>query len=104
MIGGEECIAIPVKENIFVSVDKQTGQDKGYYLDVTAFEMKEPKNGSTHLIKPVNRHYKEQTEEERNNVPIIGSISPVVAQAKAAQEVQAEQIGGNDFATQDAPF
>ena len=66
-----ECIVIPVKKNnLFVS-------EKGnVYLDIIAFELKEPKHGDTHLVKQsLPKKIREaMSEEELKKTPIMGNL------------------------------
>lgn len=51
--------------------------EKGVYLDLVAFEMKEPKNGSTHIIKQsLPKDVREKmTDDQKKEMPIIGSLN-----------------------------
>lgn len=47
-----KCIVIPVEENdIYVSQDENTGAAKSAYLDLIAWESREPKFGDTHYVR-----------------------------------------------------
>lgn len=75
------CVVIPVEENnIFLS------EKGGIYMDFACFELKEEKYGQSHLIKPsLTKEQRERmTEEERNAIPIVGSLKPIKAQQAAA--------------------
>jgi len=67
-----ECIVIPIeKNNLFKS-------DKGnVYLDLIAFDLKEPKDGQTHLVKQSLSKAKREamSKEELNEMPILGSLN-----------------------------
>ena len=76
--GKVKCVVIPVEENdIFVS--KKTGS---IYLHLTANERREQAFGQTHFIKQRvgGTKWKAMTQEERNNIPICGSLSPFTTQ------------------------
>lgn len=51
--------------------------EKGCYLDLVAFEMKEPKNGSTHIVKQsLPKTVRDaQTKEEKDAMPILGNLN-----------------------------
>lgn len=70
--GQVECLIIPIELNkLFVG-------EKGVYLDIVAFEIKEPKEGqSSHLIKQsFSREEREKmTDEQLKNVPILGNLN-----------------------------
>ena len=69
----KRCLVIPVDDaRLYV------GQ-KGCYLNMTAIEMQNSQYGDTHCIKQnLDREvYKAMTEEQRNAMPIIGSMRPL---------------------------
>jgi len=77
MISGQagpvECLVIPIGKNkLFIG-------DKGIYLDLIAFEIEKPKEGSkdTHLVKQsFSKEEREaMTEEELKSMPILGNLS-----------------------------
>ncbi len=51
--------------------------EKGCYLDIVAFELKEPKDNQTHLVKQsLPKDVREKmTQEEKNAMPIIGNLN-----------------------------
>ena len=67
---GAECIVIPIVENyLFIG-------EKGIYLDIVGFEVKNPEPGKdTHLLK--QSFSKEKlatfTDEQKQSLPIIGN-------------------------------
>lgn len=68
-----KCVVIPVEANhIFV------GQ-KGVYLDLCAFEMKNPKYEATHTLKQsLPKAVRDaMTDEQRNSMPIVGDLKPL---------------------------
>ena len=89
-------VFIPIDDNsIFIS-------EKGYYFNLVAFEMKDPKHDDTHLVKLSLEKavYDAMTEEERNNQPIIGGLRPIVAakfQTEASTTVDASGDGSDDL-------
>lgn len=72
-LGQVECLIIPIEKN------KLFNGEKGVYLDIVAFEIKEPKEGSrdTHLVKQsFNKEAREKmSEEELKSLPILGNLS-----------------------------
>ena len=69
----KRCLVIPVDDaRLYV------GQ-KGCYLNMTAIEMQNSQYGDTHCIKQnLDRAvYEAMTEEQRNAMPIIGSMRPL---------------------------
>lgn len=73
----KRCLVIPIQDNpgIFVG-------ERGVYLNATAIEQEEPKFEDTHFIKPdIPKEMREKmSEEERRQVPIIGSLKKAVYQ------------------------
>ena len=71
--GPVECLIIPIEKNkLYVG-------EKGVYLDIVAFEIKEPKEGSkdTHVVKQsFSKEVREaMTEEQLKALPILGSLA-----------------------------
>lgn len=66
-----ECLIIPIKANNLYE------GEKGLYLDLSAFALKEMKEGSkdTHLVKQQlpKEVYNAMSEEERKATPILGN-------------------------------
>jgi len=95
------------KRGVFIPIDDNSLfiSEKGYYLNLVAFEMKDHKFDDTHLVKLSleKEVYDAMTEEERNAQPIIGGVRPIVAakfQTEAAGTVDASAGDGTD----DLPF
>lgn len=71
--GEMECLVIPIDFN------RLYRGEKGIYLDLVAFEIKNPKEGSkdTHLVKQglskVDREA--MSQEEVNEMPILGNLA-----------------------------
>ena len=67
-----KCIVIPMEQNhLFYS-------EKGnVYLDLVCFDLKEPKEDQTHLVKQsLNKKVRDaMSDEERNAVPLMGSLN-----------------------------
>lgn len=74
------CLVIPIDDNhLFVG-------EKGVYLDLTAFELRETgRSGDTHLLKQSlpKQAYKAMSEEERRDKPLLGSMKPMESQSQA---------------------
>ncbi len=69
--GPVECLIIPLEKNHLFK------GEKGIYLDMTAFELKEKKDNQTHLIKQTlpKEVFQKMTDEQKRATPIIGNIS-----------------------------
>jgi hypothetical protein len=96
--GDVECLIIPIEKNkLFVG-------EKGVYLDIIAFELKEQKEGrkDTHLIKQsFNKEIREaMTEDQKNNIPILGSLTVSTGQEEREPVSSTETLGTED----DLPF
>lgn len=72
--GTKRCLVIPVDDcdGIFLG-------EKGCYLNLTAFEMREPRFEDTHCVRAeLSREKREQmTEEERKSLPILGGLREI---------------------------
>jgi len=95
--GEMECLIIPIALNkLFVG-------DKGVYLDIVAFEVKEPKEGqSSHLIKQSfsKEERSNMTEEQLKNIPILGNLNVNYKPSEPEPLSSTETIGEDD----DLPF
>ena len=69
--GPVECLIIPLEKNHLFK------GEKGVYLDLTAFELKERKENKTHLIKQTlpKEVFKAMTDEQKRATPILGDVS-----------------------------
>lgn len=69
--GPVECLIIPLERNHLFK------GEKGVYLDMAGFELKEPKDKKTHLLKQSfpREVFKAMTDEQKKNTPILGDIS-----------------------------
>ena len=69
--GEVDCLVLPIKDNQFFI------GEKGIYLDIAGFEIKNPAEGNkdTHLLKQSfsKEVYQAMTEEEKKAVPILGN-------------------------------
>lgn len=78
------CLVIPVEENhLFVSTDEMTNRPKAAYLDLTAWELQNPRYEETHMIKQsLPKDVRERmTDEEKKSMPILGGLKPVSFEA-----------------------
>ena len=92
----KKCLCIPVDEaGLFVG-------EKGTYLDIVAWSVKEPKEGRTHLIKQSipKEIWDALSDEAKKSQPIIGDFKEM--QAKG-QEVTTT-IDATSAAEDDLPF
>ena len=66
-----ECLIIPLEQNYLFK------GEKGIYLDLSAFELKEIKDKKTHLIKQKfpKEIFTSMSDEEKRNTPILGDVS-----------------------------
>lgn len=74
------CLVIPIEENhLFVSTDDMTNKAKAVYLDLSAWELRNPKYEETHMIKQsLPKDVRERmSDEERRAMPILGGLKPV---------------------------
>lgn len=70
--GPIDCIVLPIEANHFFR------GEKGIYLDITAFELKEKKgdNKDTHLVKQSlpKEVYEVMTDDQKRALPILGNL------------------------------
>ena len=66
-----ECLIIPLEQNHLFK------GEKGIYLDLSAFELKERKDDRTHLIKQhlPKEVFQSMNDEQKRAIPIIGSVT-----------------------------
>lgn len=99
------CLVIPVEENhLFISSDEQN-KPKAAYLDLTAWELRNPKYDETHMIKQsLPKEVCEQmSDEELKAQPIIGGLKPFESeQQNAAGSCDAPSAQVSDY--DDLPF
>jgi hypothetical protein len=79
--GPVECLIIPIDENYLYR------GNKGLYLDLTAFEVRNPKEGmkDTHILKQSlpKEVYETLTDEEKKAMPIMGNAMVVEVQGSS---------------------
>ena len=107
-IHGVRCVVIPCEENdIYVSLDNQTGKAKSAHLHFTAWENKNgiSQYGDTHYIKPsYSKEFRAAHPEVNQNTPIIGNGKPIQSQGSAINDVVAPTIVSNIDNNDDLPF
>lgn len=94
-----ECIVIPIeKNNLFKS-------EKGnIYLDIIAFELKDPKHGDTHLVKQsLPKKVREaMSKEDLEKMPILGNLKVMGPQEPEAANAAGEGVVQSE--DDDLPF
>jgi len=95
----KRCLLIPVDDaDLFVG-------EKGVYLDAVAWEQREQKYDSTHCVKQSFPKSKmdAMTEEQRRQLPILGSLKPMQQQGgmQPSDTYEATTIAEN---ADDLPF
>lgn len=97
--GDVECIIIPINENNLFK-----GQ-KGVYLKVVAFELKEKKDGrkDTHLLKQsfTVEEIEKMTEEQKNAIPLLGGL---IDWDKTTEVNESNEIENVEIPADDLPF
>jgi hypothetical protein len=92
-----DCIVIPVDgANLFRG-------EKGIYLDAIGLEFKEQKFTDTHFIKMSvpKEVFDLMSEEEKNQIPIIGGIKPI---EKPQMQAQSSDFAPGAGEGSDLPF
>lgn len=99
------CLVIPVEDNnIFVTTD-ENNHPKAAYIDLTAWELKNPKYDETHMIKQsLPKEVREKmTDEEKKAIPILGGLKPVIFESHNAASSCAAPIAQTQN-SDDLPF
>jgi hypothetical protein len=67
--GTVDCLIIPIDANHFYR------GEKGIYVDLVGFELRERRDNQTHLVKQSlpKELLEKMTEQEKNDLPILGS-------------------------------
>ena len=95
-----DCLVIPIDDNHLFK------GDKGIYLDMSAFEIKNKKTDSrdTHLIKQSlpKEVYDKLTDDQRKAMPILGNA--IVWGHREPEPVDAETMENTDGVIEDIPF
>jgi len=94
--GIQECLIIPIAQNHLFK------GEKGVYLDMIAFELKEKKNDSndTHLVKQsLPKEIREaMSSDDQNAMPIIGNLAVWGDQAQSEPIMNPAPVDeGNDL-------
>lgn len=101
-------MVLPCEENdIYVSLDNQTGKAKSAHLHITAWENKNGMSqyGNTHYIKPsYSKEFRAAFPEVNQNTPIIGNGKPIQSQGSAINDVVAPTIDNYVDNNDDLPF
>jgi hypothetical protein len=97
-MGEVDCLVIPIEKNkLFVG-------EKGIYLDLIAFEIKEQKEGrtDTHLVKQSfsKAEREKMTDEQLKAIPILGSLNTGGVQQSQEPISRADILNAED----DMPF
>ena len=98
------CLVIPVEDNnIFVTTD-ENNHPKAAYIDLTAWELKNPKYDETHMVKQsLPKEVREKmTDEEKKAMPILGGLKPVIFEKQNAASSDAPFAQTQDL--NDLPF
>lgn len=97
----KRCLVIPVDDSgLYVG-------EKGVYLNLTAIEMENPQFKETHCIKQSldKEIYEALSEEQRQALPIIGGMKPLVKKAAPQKDVGSTFDGAQAVEnTNDLPF
>ena len=96
--GEVDCLIIPIEKNkLFVG-------EKGIYLDLIAFEIKEQKEGrtDTHLVKQSfsKAEREKMTEDQLKAIPILGSLNVGSVRTESEPVSESKVLGADD----DLPF
>lgn len=96
-----ECLTIPINENNLFK------GEKGVYLDLTAFELKNKQPGSkdTHIVKQSlpKEVFEKMTDEEKRALPILGNAIVWERQESTPNVIQ-EAFEPVPEETDDLPF
>lgn len=96
----KKCLCIPIEDaHLFVG-------EKGLYADFTAIEMREPHNGTTHIIKQnlPKEVFQSMTDEERRALPIIGNMSVLQRRQPSVEDIAADNAAVSPDSYDDLPF
>jgi len=100
--GDVECLVIPIVQNHLVK------GEKGIYLDMTGFELKEKKadRKDTHLIKQAftKEVFDAMTDEQKKETPILGNMIVWGYQEPAPVNVELAPVENGEGTDEDLPF
>ena len=94
----KSCLIIPIEgSGLFVG-------EKGVYLNLSAFEIREPKFDQTHLVKlSMDKvEYDALTEDQKKALPILGGLKPIKSNAMQPEAEELIVVPGEGGA--DLPF
>lgn len=101
----EQFICIPVKKNFIFN------GERGFYIELTANELKEVKFSDTHCLRlSVPKDvYSSLTDEQKKKIPIVGGIQPInfdVSKNDILKEVKFDETPKNaqNIEDDDVPF
>ena len=99
--GEIECLVIPIDSNHLFK-----GKDGNVYLDIVAFEIKEPKFDDTHVIKQsLPKEVREKmSEEEKHAMPIFGGLNTNLGSGSSQTPNNAAPDGATLDEDDDLPF
>ena len=98
----KRCLIIPIDDNESMFLG-----EKGCYLNVSAFELDNPKYDDTHLVKPdIPKDMREMmSEEQRNAIPILGNMYPFKTQQMQVNGTMQASNFVNEYGQEDdLPF
>ena len=98
------CIVIPIDRLRGTVVDSYVDREgvtrllDGVYLNAVAYEMREPHNGNTHIIKESlsKEALQKSSEEDLRAMPIIGNIRPWSLTVKKVEDMPADAMPSED--------
>jgi hypothetical protein len=100
--GDIECVVIPIAANHLVK------GEKGVYLDLTGFELKEKKadRKDTHLVKQTlpKEVFETMSDEEKQKTPILGNMIVWGYQEPAPVNVDLSPVDATEGTDGDLPF
>jgi hypothetical protein len=93
----KQCLIIPIADN-----DLFVGEKGGVYLNLSAWESNNLKDGKTHLVKqsPSRKVREAMTNEERKSIPILGDMKPFENASATVKSEGVMAVEDND----DLPF
>ncbi len=92
----KKCLVIPIDDaHLYAG-------EKGVYVNMSAWEMSDPKGQDTHLMRQSlpKEIYDTMTEDEKNAMPIVGSLRPMAAKEPPVSG----HIDAEDIQDEDLPF
>ena len=92
---------IPIEAN-----NLQEHEKGGIYLNIVAFDMKEPKDWATHIVKQsLKKEVREaMSEEEQKAIPILGNLKDVSSEPTATDNKASDEVFDAESDDGDLPF